>query len=179
MGGANQQERLYDSEEARWFLAGFIEGEGSLTVSVKAHPTAKFGFYVDPEFFLYQHVSGQRLLEFAQYVFHTGRIFPKPGNPNVLTFAVTDRRSMTEQVVPFFEKYVVPFSCKAATFECFKEILDKMNRKEHHDPQGLVQIVEIAYRMNPASKGRERLRPIEVVRDRILRDYTQNTRKDG
>ncbi|MBC7098936.1 hypothetical protein H5T52_07435, partial [Candidatus Bipolaricaulota bacterium] len=58
MGGANQQERLSKVEAKRWFLAGLIEGEGSFCVSIKQHPTARFGYYVDPEFFIYQHRSG-------------------------------------------------------------------------------------------------------------------------
>jgi|SRR6266480_1473793 len=68
-GADNQQERLEsaesESEAANWFLAGFIEGEGALCVSVKKHPTCRSGFYVDPDFFLYQHESGRRLLELS------------------------------------------------------------------------------------------------------------------
>src|SRR6266496_3535359 len=44
-GADNQQERLEsaesESEAANWFLAGFIEGEGALCVSVKKHPTCR------------------------------------------------------------------------------------------------------------------------------------------
>ena len=175
MGGANQQERLSPSVEAKWFLAGFIEGEGALTVSVKEHPKSRYGYYVDPEFFLYQHVSGRRLLELARDVFQTGRLYPKPGNSSVLVFAITDRRSLTEKVLPFFKRYVIPYSCKADTFRCFARILEKMNCREHHTPNGLVSIIEDAYAMNPAGKGRERLRPLQEVRGRILRDHTSNT----
>ena len=57
VGAGNQQERLSHTEEAMHFLAGFIEGEGALCVSIKQHPTARFGYLVDPEFFLYQHES--------------------------------------------------------------------------------------------------------------------------
>ncbi len=177
MGGANQQERLSRSERAKWFLAGFIEGEGTLTVSIKQHPTARFGYYVDPEFFLYQHESGRALLELAREVFQTGRIYPKPGNPKVLVYAITARRSLWEKVVPFFERYVVPFSCKRATFERFREILEMMNRKEHLTPAGLVGIVEKAYALNPAGKGRQRSRSLQEVRERILRDHTPDTPK--
>jgi LAGLIDADG DNA endonuclease family protein len=74
-GADNQQERLgsAESEAANWFLAGFIEGEGALCVSVKKHPTCRSGFYVDPDFFLYQHESGRRLLELAQSTFEVVR----------------------------------------------------------------------------------------------------------
>ena len=174
MGGADQQERLSHTKDARWFLAGFIEGEGCLTVSIKSHPGARFGYYVDPEFFLYQHKSGRRLLELARDVFQTGRIYPKPGNPDVLIFAITARRSLEEKVVPFFERYVVPFSCKSDTFRRFREILEMMERKKHLSPDGLARVVEKAYAMNPAGKGRQRLRPLAEVRERILRGHTPN-----
>ena len=80
----NQQERLGSTESANWFLAGFIEGEGALCVSIKSHPTCRSGFYVDPDFFLYQHESGRRILELAQSTFESGQIYPKSGNSKVL-----------------------------------------------------------------------------------------------
>ena len=76
-GADNQQERLGSAEAAKWFLAGFIEGEGALCVSIKKHPTCRSGFYVDPEFFLYQHESGRLILELAQETFGSGQIYPK------------------------------------------------------------------------------------------------------
>jgi hypothetical protein len=173
-GADNQQERLSCAESAKWFLAGFIEGEGSLSVSIKKHPTCRFGFIAGPEFFLYQHESGRSLLELAQTVFASGAIFPKPGNPKVLVYRVSSRRVLLETVVRFFERYVIPFSCKRAMFEGFRDVVEMMERKEHFDPHGLVRVIERAYSMNPNSKGRERLRSLEEVRERILRGHTSD-----
>ncbi len=171
MGGANQQERLSE-HETKWFLAGFIEGEGSLCVSIKAHPTAKFGYYVDPEFFIYQHKSGVSVLKLAQEIFGTGSIHPKQGNEDVLVYAITSRRSLRERVIPFFETYMV-LSAKRDVFERFREIVIAMeDRKEHLTPDGLARIVEQAYAMNPASKGKQRKRSLQEVTDRILRGHT-------
>lgn len=175
MDGANQQERLPIVEAKKWFLAGFIEGEGSLCVSIKEHPTSRFGYLVDPEFFLYQHKSGIKLLQLAKEVFGTGRITPKSGSGGVLVFSIVSRRSLKEKVIPFFEKYMV-FSAKREVFERFKEIVEAMeDRKEHLTPEGLARIVEQAYAMNPASKGKERKRPLQEVMDRILRGRTPDT----
>ncbi len=180
MGGANQQERLELTEEAKWFLAGFIEGEGALTVSIKAHPTTRSGYYVDPDFFLYQHVSGRRILELAQALFQSGRIYPKQGNPKVLVYEISSRRCLWEKVIPFFERYVVPFSCKRGTFERFREIVEMMELgREHRVPEGLVRIVEKAYAMNPASKGKKRLRQLSEVCSRILRGHTPDILAQG
>ena len=125
-GADNQQERLASAESANWFLAGFIEGEGALCVSIKAHPTCRSGFSVDPGFFLYQHESGRRLLELAQETFGSGRIYRKPGSSTVLVYEISSTRVLRETVVPFFERYIVPFSCKVRTFERFREILASM-----------------------------------------------------
>ena len=178
MSKVNQQERLSRNERLKYFLAGFIEGEGSLTVSIKAHPTAKFGYYVDPEFFVYQHEAGKRLLELTKELFHTGRIYPKPQNETVLVYGVTSRRSIVEKVIPYFEKYVAPYSAKKETFLVFKEICDLMEQGEHKTAKGLLGIVEKAYQMNPHSKGRERSRTIEEIRERILRDYTPEAKQE-
>jgi hypothetical protein len=178
-GADNQQERLGSAEAAKWFLAGFIEGEGALCVSIKRHPTCRSGFYVDPSFFLYQHQSGRGVLELAQEIFAHGRISPKPGNPKVLVFEISSTRALREKVIPFFERYVVPFSCKTATFERFREIVTIMSRKEHLTPTGLARIVEKAYAMNPDSKGKARSRPLEEVLARILRGHTSDIPASG
>ena len=179
MGAGNQQERLSHTEGTKYFLAGFIEGEGALCVSIKHHPTARLGYLIDPEFFLYQHESGRWLLELAGEVFETGTIFRKHGSPRVLVFAIHSLRSLIDKVVPFFERYVMPFSCKRATFERFREIVDLMERKEHLTADGLIGIVEKAYAMNPDGKGRQRIRTLEEVRERILRGHTPNIPSTG
>lgn len=175
MSAANQQERLSKTEARRWFLAGFIEGEGSLCVSIKSHPTCRSRFYVDPEFFIYQHKSGVELLEIAKNEFGTGRIYPKVGNEDVLVFAITSRRSLYEKVIPFFEKYMI-FSTKKDTYIKWKEIVIAMEeRKEHRTPQGLARLVEKAYELNPSGKGKTRKRELKEVLDRILRGHTPDS----
>ena len=182
-GADNQQERLEsaesESEAANWFLAGFIEGEGALCVSVKKHPTCRSGFYVDPDFFLYQHESGRRILELAQATFGSGRIYRKSGSESVLTYEISSTRVLREEVVPFFERYVLAFSCKAETFSRFREILDAMERGEHREPSGLARIVTNAYAMNPDGKGKRRARPLEEVLSRILRGHTSDIPASG
>jgi hypothetical protein len=77
VSAGNQQESLSREERKRWFLAGLVEGEGSVTLSIKQHPTAGFGVYVQPEFFIYQHKLRRSLLEMAVEYFGAGGIRPK------------------------------------------------------------------------------------------------------
>ena len=174
MTAVNQQERLTVTEQERWFLAGFIEGEGSVCVSIKQHPTAKFGYYVDPEFFLYQHQAYPQLLELAQRMFGSGRIYPKYGNERVLVYAIASRRTLAEKVVPFLRQYMVRAPRKAI-YDRWCNIVEAMERKEHHTPQGMVRLVEQAYALNPVAKGKPRKRTLQEVTVRILRDYTPDT----
>jgi hypothetical protein len=167
----NQQERLSNQEQRCWFLAGLIEGEGSLCVSIKEHPSSRFGYLVQPEFFLYQHKIRRGLLELAGSVFETGRIFPKHGNEDVLVFSILGRRRILATVIPFHERYMA-FSCKKRDFQLFREIVVAMDRKEHHEAHGMVEIVKKAYQMNMC--GKQRKRPMGTVIERILRDYTPN-----
>jgi hypothetical protein len=92
-----------------------------------------------------------------------------------LVYEISSTRVLREKVIPFFERYVVPFSCKRETFERFREIIEMMERKEHLSLHGLARIVERAYAMNPQSKGRARLRPLADVQARILRGHTSDT----
>ena len=165
----NQQERLSIAEQQKWFLAGLIEGEGSVCVSIKSHPTAKFGYYVDPEFFLYQLRDYRSLLELAKRVFRTGHIRPKPGNERVLVYSIESRRSLAEKVVPFLERYMI-YSARKQMYKQFCDIVAAMERKEHHTKEGMIRIVEKAYALNLAAKGKGRKRPLPEVIDRILRD---------
>jgi hypothetical protein len=174
MTAANQQERLSITESQKWFLAGFIEGEGSVCVSIKSNPALQFGFYVHPEFFLYQFRGYPQMLELARSFFGSGSISPKPGNERVLVYRLSSRRVIAEQVIPFLREYMV-FAPRNQIYERFCKIVEAMERKEHLTRPGALRIVEQAYAMNPVSKGKERKRSLQQVIDRILRDYTPDS----
>ena len=174
MNADNQQERLQITEEFKWFLAGLIEGEGSLCISLKQHPTAKFGYYIDPEFFIYQHKSARELLENAKTYFGTGCIVEKSGNEDVLVYKILSRRSIIEKVIPFFERYMRYGSeIKHRNFLMFKEVAFALENKVHKTLEGALRLVELAYSINHA--GKQRKRPKEEVIRRILRDYTPDS----
>jgi LAGLIDADG endonuclease len=165
----NQQERLSSEERRRWFLAGVIEGEGSFCISIKKHPTTALGFYVQPCFFLYQHESRRPLLEMAREQFQAGAIYPKPGNPAVLVFAINSRRAVSQRVVPFLKQYM-EFSARREDMERYLEVVDLLERGVHREPEGLARIVRIAYAMN--MDGKQRVRTLDELLDRILRGHT-------
>ena len=84
MGAGNQQERLSDENGKPWFIAGVIEGEGSMCISIKRHPTTACGFLVDPEFFVYRHRNRRtrdglvRIVQLAYSMNHDGKQRRRP-----------------------------------------------------------------------------------------------------
>jgi LAGLIDADG endonuclease len=165
----NQQESLSSEEQRRWFLAGVIEGEGSVYVGIKAHPTVPLGFFVQPGFSITQHRIRRSLLEMAMDEFEAGTIYPKPGNESVLVYSIHSRPALSRKVVPFLSRYM-RYSARAEDFKRFTLVLDLFALGEHRNPAGLARIVEIAYAMN--LNGKQRKRSLQDVLDRILRGHT-------
>jgi hypothetical protein len=108
----------------------------------------------------------------AQEMFECGRIWPKPGNPDVLVFAINSRRNLFAHVLPFMRQYM-KFSSRRSDMELFEDAMYLFERGLHRRPAGLATIVEIAYSMN--HDGKQRRRSIDEVLDRILRGHTLNT----
>jgi hypothetical protein len=175
-GADNQQERLLSEERRFWFLAGLVEGEGSVTLSIKAHPSKRFGYYVQPEFFIYQHKARRQLLEMAQEYFGAGRIKPKSGNPDVLVFSIMSRGVLAARVVPFLER-CRELSARREDYAKFNAIVLLLEAGFHQTPTGLACIVELGYSMN--MQGKQRRIPLGDILDRILRGHTPRTPMSG
>ena len=69
------------------------------------------------------------------------------------------------------------FSARRDDFGRFRDILGLFAQKAHRRPEGLAQIVEIAYAVN--LNGKQRKRPLEQVLDRILRGHTPDALAQG
>lgn len=123
------------TEKICYFLAGFIEGEGSISISIKKNPNAKFGIELDPLFNLTQHVNGVNHLYLALVMFQTGRIRYKSGSNATLVLIIEPRKSLQEKVCPYFEKYIYPLSspAKQIRYKSFKKMLDLFDQKAHLD----------------------------------------------
>lgn len=137
------------------FLAGLIEGEGTLCASVKNMGKT---FKIDPEFNISQHESGVIHLIGIMLLFKTGNIHFQSGSRSTYVYKMTNRKALKEKFVPYYKKYVWPYACKTKrqTFQKLCAILDLFEKNVHRTPKGLVfKILPIVYQMN-SSKGRER-----------------------
>lgn len=155
MNRVNQQERHLDKRKYLYhYFAGFVEGEGCFSVSIKPHKQMKFGWVVDPMFSVYQHKKNRNILEIFQKELQCGYIVEKQGNPEVLVLVVDNRRTLEEKIIPFFNKYRF-LGTKWNDFLLFSQIVQMMKEKKHLEKSGLVEIVKKAFQMNQQGKGRK------------------------
>ena len=150
--------RMLDEDCIRYFLAGFVDGEGSFNVSFAQHPTLKSRWIILTKFQIYQHQNHRDVLELFKEVLGTGRIDKKSGS-DVLSLTVEGRDNLTQKIIPFFDRY--PLATKVGAFQKFKIINEMMNQKLHRTFGGFEKIVRLAHTMN--AEGRFRIHSVEYI----------------
>ena len=154
-GADNQQERL-DS-----YIAGYVDGEGSFSVSVQRNPSCRVGFQLVPEFHVSQNGDRAQVLELIQARFGCGYIKPNSKRDRALVYVVRNREHLLGCVIPFFERNPM-LSAKHADFEKFAHILRELALGHHRTAAGFRRLLELALSMNGGG-GFRKVRWSELV----------------
>lgn len=115
------------------YLSGFVEGEGSVSVSAMKNKQTRAQLTVDPMFNVAQHVNGIVNLFLILSFFKTGRIRYKVGSKATFYFVIDNRTTLMEKVVPFYENYLsfCPNPVKIRRVSMLKQFLHLMEEKAH------------------------------------------------
>jgi hypothetical protein len=148
MAAVNQQERLDG------YIAGYVDGEGSFSVSVQRNNTCRIGFQLVPEFHVSQNGDRAQVLEVIRGRLACGYIKPNSKRDRALVFVVRERRALLESVIPFFER-VPLLSTKRADFEKFARIVRQMALGHHRTLAGFRELLELALSMNGGGRFRQ------------------------
>jgi len=85
--GINQQEKinqLVHDEYYKYWLGGFIEGEGTLVISILKNNKVSNGILLQPEFSVTQHENGVNILHSFKVLFdNSGNVLKKSGSEKV------------------------------------------------------------------------------------------------
>jgi len=150
----NQQERVpKDSESLHYYLTGFVDGEGSFSISVHRHPT-RFGWVIDPMFQVYQHKDNAFILYIFKKTFQCGYVGTKGGNPNCYVYCVDNTKQLIGRIIPFFEQYPL-IGEKHNNFSLFREIVFGLSQRKHFTKEGFVEMVKLCFQMNRNGKYRK------------------------
>ncbi len=146
-----------------YYIAGFVDGEGCFSVSLKKQDGTRFGWVIDPVFHVTQSKEGSVVLEMLKRVFKCGRIIPKPGQEgSTLQYIVDSRRHLAEVIIPFFNKHKL--IAKQRDFESFEGIVQSLQRGEHKNPEGFIELVKKVYEIS-----KDRKHSLEEVLSQIQR----------
>ena len=147
-GADNQQERL------DCYIAGYVDGEGSFSVSVQRNASCRVGYQLVPEFHVSQNADRAQVLELIKARLGCGYIKPNSKTDRALVYVVRDRDALVERVIPFFERNPL-LSSKSDTFDHFVTIVSAMGDGEHLTSLGFERLVRIAFLMNDGGRYRK------------------------
>lgn len=152
----NQQERLRQTINP-WYIVGFVEGEGSFHVAFYKDNAMKYGIKIIPEFHISQSYLRVSTLEEIQNYFKCGYLkanHKNNHNDDTYVLVIRDRMDLLDKIIPFFRKYPM-LSIKQTSFELFSEVVSLMANKKHSEKDGIIKIINLAYKMNISGKYRK------------------------
>lgn len=145
MSADNQQER-----QIGW-IVGFVDGEGTFSVSINKNSGLSCGWQVFPEFVITQGAKSIEALETIQNYFNCGKLYVNRRHDNhkenLYRYCVRSFTDLEEKIVPFFEQNELQ-TAKRFDFEKFVKVLAIMRRKSHYTPEGMKEIANIIQTMN-------------------------------
>ena len=151
MSADNQQERL------SWYVAGYVDGEGSFHVAIQKSSNVSLGYQVIPEFHVSQNTERASVLYTIKTLLGCGYIKDNHRlNPTDTSkvFVVRDRDDLVNKVIPFFHRYPM-LSSKQKDYRRFAKIVDLMAKGQHLNKAGLRSIITQAFAMNGGGKYRK------------------------
>ena len=128
-----------------WYIAGFVDGEGSFIVSVRKKKDYQLGWQIDLVFNVAQRDISNLVL--LKKFLGCGRLQRRKDGVNY--FIVNNYASINERVIPFFS------SKKKKNFLVFTKIAKIYEEKLHLTKDGLKEIMFLREKLNEGA-GRTR-----------------------
>ena len=147
-GADNQQERLDG------YIAGYVDGEGSFSITINRNPTSRLKLQLVPELHVSQNGDRREVLDLIQKRLDCGYIKRNGRKDQVMVFVVRKRYDLLTKVVPFFERNPL-ISSKRKEFESFAQVVRAMAAGEHLGELGFSQILELSLSMNGNGRFRQ------------------------
>ena len=134
------------------YISGYVDGEGCFTVSISPRATLLAGWEVRLSLSVSQNGDLAEVLHALQAHFGCGSIRPDRGDKTV-KWETRRLEDILGRVIPHFECYPL-LSGKRLDFERFAAVCKLMGDGAPRSRSGLIEIVELARRMNPSGMRR-------------------------
>jgi hypothetical protein len=149
------KERIQCKKLNPYYICGFIDGEGSFSVSINRHKTLKRGVEIKPEFEIELRDDDRKILERIVATIGCGRIYDcsyeRYGWHPHTKLKVTGTRDMVNFLFPFLDRYQLQAK-KANVYKLFKKIVLAMREKRHLTEKGFEKIQKLRNEMRRFGK---------------------------
>ncbi|MDP3975307.1 MAG: LAGLIDADG family homing endonuclease [bacterium] len=149
------KERIQRKKLNPHYVAGFIDGEGSFSVSIGKHKTLKRRMEIRPEFEIELRADDREILERILITIGCGRIYDlsyeRYGWYPHVKYKIGGRKDMVKYLFPFLDRYPLQAK-KLKDYKSFKKIVLSMEKKEHLSDKGYQKIVSIRDEMRKNGK---------------------------
>ena len=135
-----------------YFLAGFVEGEGSFNVSLRQKGDYKVNWQVVMSFNVSQ--KDPSILYLLKKELECGIIKVRKFD-NLYSFDITKPQDIIIKVIPYFQRFPIVSESKKKNFAIFCQVAFLVNDGEHRNQEGLRKILELGEKINEG-KGRTR-----------------------
>ncbi|MFH0906963.1 MAG: LAGLIDADG family homing endonuclease [bacterium] len=137
------KEQIHQKKLHPQYISGFIDAEGSFSVSLGRNRTLRRGIEVRPEFEIELRADDQEILERLLITIGCGRIYDcsyeRYGWYPHVKYKITSIKDMEKFLFPFLNRYPLQAK-KAKTYKLFYEIVTMMFKKEHLTDKGFKKI---------------------------------------
>lgn len=140
------KERIDREKLSPDYIVGFIDGEGSFSVSVNKHKTLKRRLEIRPEFEIELRADDREILERLCVTIGAGRIYDlsyeRYGWYPHVKYKISSRRDLIAYFFPFLDKYPLQAK-KRHDYRIFREIVLMSHEKEHLTDNGYNKILAL------------------------------------
>ncbi len=142
------------------YITGFVDGEGSFSVSFNKRSGISVGVEVRPSFSISQHKRNKDIVVDLYNYFECGSVRFSKKDQNY-KFEVRSLEDLQKKIIPHFIKNPLQTS-KKKDLILFQKICNLMSQKKHLTLSGIEKIAYLAYKMNNFGSRR-------YTKDEILR----------
>lgn len=137
------KEQIQRAKLNPWYVIGFIDGEGSFSVSIGRHKTLRSGIEIRPEFEIELRNDDREILERIVVTIGCGKIYDcsyeRYGWYPHAKLKIGSTHDMVEYLFPLLDRYPLQAK-KAKSYRLFREIVLMMRQKLHLTKDGLGKI---------------------------------------
>lgn len=137
------------------YIVGFIDGEGSFSVSVSRHKTLKRRLEIRPQFEIELRADDREILERIRKTLGCGSIYDlnydRYGWYPHVKYKVSRIGDLTKKLIPFIDKYPLQAK-KKHVYQLFRQIVLLVEAKKHLTDEGFRQILRLRSKIRALGK---------------------------